>query len=183
MRPRSHKVGLQVCGPVWETIRGIKVDQEGSSVHFLRPKIDNVLHRIVCDVKLDGNIKLVTLRSTLLLENFTKMNLQIATINSHDKIEIIKVIPAGGNGAIPIEAAYKHSILARPEGRITLPYLSLMIEFTGFGYKWSNERLFWREMSTAKVSSCITVSCLPEAAGDTEFFMQARAVMTESDDW
>lgn len=62
-------VQLKTSGSPWETLKSLPVNSEGTTSYVLRPKINNVSHRLAVDVKLRDNIKYVTLRSTFVIRN------------------------------------------------------------------------------------------------------------------
>lgn len=66
-----NSIGLQIAGKQWEHLRSIPVDREGEYTFSLRPRSEKYAHRLVCEVKVQGNVKLVVLRSTYKIENHT----------------------------------------------------------------------------------------------------------------
>jgi vacuolar protein sorting-associated protein 13A/C len=76
-----NKVCLQLHGPAWESLKGIPVDREGRTIHLLRPRIAGVLHRMLCEVKLKDNVKIVTFRSTTVLVNDTGGTVDMMVVN------------------------------------------------------------------------------------------------------
>ncbi|CAG8559398.1 1542_t:CDS:10, partial [Racocetra fulgida] len=57
----------------WECIKDIPVDREGENIYILRPKLNEVYHRLVVDVKLENNIKYpcmaISLNAPIQVEN------------------------------------------------------------------------------------------------------------------
>jgi vacuolar protein sorting-associated protein 13A/C len=111
-----NKISLQLAA-AWESVKGISVDREGCTSYVLRPTMDDVSHQLVCQVKLRDNVKVVTLRSSLVLENMTEIDLEVVTINESGKItsKIFAVAP-GEEFSFPIESSYSDRILVRPLG-------------------------------------------------------------------
>jgi vacuolar protein sorting-associated protein 13A/C len=72
-------------GVGWERLKHVYVDREGEHVHALRPKIEKVTHRLLCDVKLVNNVKVVTFRSTFLVENKSLVNAEMVIVDEHGK--------------------------------------------------------------------------------------------------
>lgn len=72
-------------GMGWERLKHVYVDREGEHIHALRPKIDKVTHRLLCDVKLVDNVKVVTFRSTFLIENKSLVNAEMVIVDEHGK--------------------------------------------------------------------------------------------------
>ena len=79
--PAPNKVSLQLHGPGWETLKNIQVDQEGTRYYVLRPALHRIIHRIVCDVKLVDNVKVVTFRSATVIKNDTPITIHAMAIN------------------------------------------------------------------------------------------------------
>jgi vacuolar protein sorting-associated protein 13A/C len=57
------------------------VDREGSVTYVLRPTINRVLHRLVCEVQIKNNIKIVTFRSSTVIYNMTDVGVDIMVVN------------------------------------------------------------------------------------------------------
>ncbi|CAG8475084.1 9038_t:CDS:10, partial [Acaulospora morrowiae] len=138
----KNMLGIQLEGPLWECIKDIPVDREGETLYSLRPKLeDNVSHRLVVDVKLKDNIKVVTFRSVLVVENRTLVTVELLVDNA--SVNKVYQIAPGEDCPVPIEAAYHKKFKIRPEG--------------GFGYNWSTEYLYWKDfLKSAPITS---VSC------------------------
>ncbi|GAA6031882.1 hypothetical protein JCM8097_003317 [Rhodosporidiobolus ruineniae] len=120
-------------GVGWERLKHVYVDREGEHIHALRPKIEKVTHRLLCDVKLVDNVKVVTFRSTFLVENKSLVNAEMVIVDEHGKkASQIYKIPPGGECAVPILAAYHDRIKLRPD--------------PGFGYNWSSDSLHWQDL-------------------------------------
>ncbi|KAJ3052099.1 hypothetical protein HK097_006900 [Rhizophlyctis rosea] len=137
--PAPNKVSLQLHGPGWETLKNIQVDQEGTRYYVLRPALNRVVHRIVCDVKLVDNVKVVTLRSATVIRNDTPITIHAMAINAKRQMTCgIYTIAPGEERPIPIENSYSDSIQIRPQ--------------EGFGYTWSTEALYWRDLQKETVA-------------------------------
>ncbi|GAA5969299.1 hypothetical protein JCM11641_007543 [Rhodosporidiobolus odoratus] len=120
-------------GAGWERLKHVYVDREGEHVHALRPKIEKVTHRLLCDVKLVDNVKVVTFRSTFLIENKSLVTAEMVIVDEHGKkASQIYKIPPGGECAVPILSAYHDRIKLRPD--------------PGFGYGWSSESYHWHDL-------------------------------------
>jgi vacuolar protein sorting-associated protein 13A/C len=114
----SNDLNVQIDGAMWESLRDIKLDTEGEHMHPLRPMVKNVLHHIVFDIKLVDNIKIVTIRSSLVIENRTLLPVDLASIDPSGNMDgpMEKIAP-GENYAIPIEKAYTNRFCIRPDGK------------------------------------------------------------------
>ena len=51
-----NRLAVQIEDMPWERVRHIAVDHEGEYVMTLRPKLENISHRLLCEVMLDNNI-------------------------------------------------------------------------------------------------------------------------------
>lgn len=57
------------------------MDREGEYTFTLRPKTDKLAHRVVCDVSVHDNVKIITIRSTYTVENKTLYPLEITLVD------------------------------------------------------------------------------------------------------
>jgi vacuolar protein sorting-associated protein 13A/C len=127
-------LGIRLEGSGFDTLPRIPVHREGEFLYNLKPKQDRVQHRILVDVKLGAdNIKNITFRSPLLVENNTQIPIELGMFSPEDGhlLKIDKIAPGDARPA-PVGSVYMHSIVIRPD--------------QGFGYAWSNERLFWKDL-------------------------------------
>lgn len=130
----SNTVGVQIEGSGFDTVKNIRLNREGEFLYSLRPKTDNTLHRLLVDVKLGSdNIKYVTLRSPLLVENETQIPVELGVYDAQEGhlLKIEKIAP-GESRPAPVAACYVKSLLVRPD--------------SGFGYAWSSEHLWWKDL-------------------------------------
>lgn len=130
----STAVAVQLEGSGFDTMKNIRISREGEFVYSLKPKRDNVSHRLMVDVKLGSdNVKYVTLRSPLLVENQTQIPVELGVYDAQegDLLKIEKIAPGEARPA-PVGAVYLKSLLVRPD--------------SGFGYAWSSETLWWRDL-------------------------------------
>nr|CAG8504476.1 8535_t:CDS:10 [Entrophospora candida]CAG8514013.1 6898_t:CDS:10 [Entrophospora candida] len=167
MMVMKNMLGIQFDGSNWECIRDIHVDREGEKLYILRPKLNNVSHRLMVDIKLEDNIKVVTFRSVLVVENRTLLTIELLIIDS-DKKDVKKVyqIAPGEDCPLPIEAAYHNQFKIRPEG--------------GFGYNWSTENLFWQDFIKRNPLKSISCNSLDDG-DDVSFRFQVFARYKKND--
>ena len=78
----NNILNVQIEGALWETLRNIHVDTEGEHMYPLRPLVRNVQHHIVFDVNLVDNVKVVTIRSTMVIENRTLLPVDLTVLDS-----------------------------------------------------------------------------------------------------
>jgi vacuolar protein sorting-associated protein 13A/C len=94
--PHPNTLAIQLHGPTWETLKGITVDREGVTMHLLRPKVNGVTHRLVCEVVLKDNVKIVTFRSGTVVRNDTRIPVDLRVFNTRYGVHISKWFPPVG---------------------------------------------------------------------------------------
>ncbi|KAI9761476.1 MAG: hypothetical protein M4579_000986 [Chaenotheca gracillima] len=160
-------IGVRLEGSGFESINRIPVNREGEVLYNLRPRQDKITHRLLVEVKLGSdNVKYIILRSPLLIENQTQIPVEIGVFDHNDGhlLKIEKIAPDEARPA-PVGAAFLHSILVRPD--------------QGFGYGWSNERLYWKDLLKRPTR---TLSCKGENGDRTpSFFFQLSANYDKND--
>ncbi|KAE9408077.1 vacuolar protein sorting-associated protein vps13 [Gymnopus androsaceus JB14] len=132
----QQNIGIRFVNKSWEHLRSIPVDREGEFVFPLKPKTEKHANRLLCEIKVVDNVKMVTIRSTYKVENQTLYPLEITLVDErgHPVYSLEKVAP-GQDYALPIEAVNTSKIRIQPD--------------QGFGYKWCNP-LRWEDMVTKK---------------------------------
>jgi vacuolar protein sorting-associated protein 13A/C len=93
-------------GKPWEPLRGIPVDREGEYTFPLRSHTERYSIRLLCEVKVEDNVKVVTIRSTYKIENHTFYPVELTLvsdtgqpISSLEKIGVCR-IPSGGSRSV-----------------------------------------------------------------------------------
>jgi len=127
-------IGVRLEGSGFDSVNNIPVNREGETVYNLRPRKDTILHRLMVEVTLgDDNVKVITLRSPLLVENKTQLPVELGVFDAEDgHLLKIEKIPPGEARPAPVGAAYTKSLLVRPD--------------QGFGYTWPLEPIWWRDL-------------------------------------
>ncbi len=160
-------VGIRLEGSGFDTISRIPVNREGEALYNLKPRKDNIQHRLLVEVRLGAdNVKNVTFRSPLLVENRTQIPVEVGVFSPEEGhiLKIEKIAPGDARPA-PVGAAFMHSLIVRPD--------------QGFGYAWSDERLFWRDLLKRRTR---TVTCRGEQADQSPpFYFQLNAVFDKND--
>ncbi|KAK4642106.1 Vacuolar protein sorting-associated protein 13 [Podospora bellae-mahoneyi] len=152
-------VGVQLEGSGFDMVKNIRLTREGEFLYALKPKADQVLHKLLVHVELGtDNVKYVTLRSPLLVENETDIPVEIGVYDAHEGhlLKIEKIAP-GESRPAPVGAVYLKSLLVRPD--------------PGFGYGWSNDTLWWRDLLKRPTK---TMVCKGDHAEPFYFQMSAR---------
>ena len=161
-------VGVKLEGSGFDSINRIPIIREGETLYNLKPRQDKILHRMLVEVRLGtDNVKYVTFRSPLLLENKTQIPVEMGVFNPEEGhlLKIEKIQP-GDSRPAPVGAAFMHSLVIRPD--------------QGFGYGWSNERLFWKDLLKRKTR---TISCKGENGDQSSppFYFQMNASYDKAD--
>ncbi|KAG5731737.1 Vacuolar protein sorting-associated protein 13 [Termitomyces sp. T112] len=118
----QHSIGLQIVGKTWEQLRSIHVDREGEFVFSLRPRT-KYPNRLLCEIRVVDNVKVITVRSVYKVENQTLYPLELTVVDDtgHPVYSLEKISP-GQDYSLPIEAVTQNRIRIQPD--------------QGFGYKW-----------------------------------------------
>lgn len=160
-------VGLKLEGSGFDSIDKIPVQREGEALYNLKPRKDKVQHRLLVEVKLGtDNVKYITFRSPLQIENHTQIPVEVGVFSPEEGnlLKIEKIAPGDARPA-PVGAAFMHSLVVRPG--------------EGFGYAWSNERLFWKDLLKRPVR---TITCQgDESEQGPPFYFQMQAVFDKTD--
>ena len=162
----SGVVGVQLEGSGFNSVDKIAVSREGEKIYNLHPRKDKIQHRLLVEVKLGtDNIKYITFRSPLLVENNTQIPVEVGVLDAEagNLLKIEKIAPGDARPA-PIGSAYMHSLIVRPD--------------QGFGYTWCRERLFWKDLLKR---STRTLTCRPENESEDAhaFYFQMHASFDE----
>ncbi|KAF4635598.1 hypothetical protein G7Y89_g2500 [Cudoniella acicularis] len=157
----SGVVGVRLEGSGFDSINKIPVNREGETIYSLRPRKDQILHRLLVEVTLgEDNVKYITFRSPLLVENKTQIPVELGVFDAQEGhlLKIEKIAP-GESRPAPVGAAFMKSLLVRPD--------------QGFGYTWSTESLFWRDLLQRPTK---TLTCKGENDRQTpSFYFQTHA--------
>ncbi|CAO1616705.1 unnamed protein product [Parajaminaea phylloscopi] len=161
----GNRLGLQLEGTSWERLKHISVDQEGEVIHNLRPKLDKITHRLVCDVKLVDNVKIITFRSTFKIENSTMVPVEVLILDGDNtNAGQIRKIPPGEECPIPIENASHSRLRIRPD--------------PGFEYDWSTESFHWQDLTKRATRS---IACKANEPNEAPFRFQCFSLFDRQD--
>ncbi|WFD42049.1 Vacuolar protein sorting-associated protein 13 [Malassezia psittaci] len=155
-----NRLAVQIEDMPWERLRQVSVGREGETVMTLRPKMNRTNYRILCDVKLESNVKIITFRSTFRIDNSALIPLEVGVLDEDGTMSdtILKIAP-GEDNALPIIDAYHRKVRVRPD--------------PGFGYLWSNEAVDWRELMYSSTHKFV---CPSETQGEAPFLFQGYAI-------
>ena len=130
----QNDVGILLEGSGFDMVKNVRLNREGEFLYSLKPKADNVLHRLCVEVSLGtDNVKYVTLRSPLVVENATELPLELGIYDAQEGhlLKIEKINP-GDARSPPVGAVFEKRALIRPDA--------------GFGYRWSSDQLWWKDL-------------------------------------
>ncbi|KAG9239707.1 putative vacuolar protein sorting-associated protein 13 [Amylocarpus encephaloides] len=154
-------VGIRLEGSGFDSINKIPVTREGETIYNLRPRKNQTMHRLLVEVTLgEDNVKCITFRSPLLVENKTQIPVDLGVFDAQEGhlLKIEKIAP-GESRPAPVGAAFMKSLLVRPD--------------QGFGYTWSTESLFWKDLLKRPTR---TMTCKGENDKQTPpFYFQLHA--------
>jgi len=160
-------IGVKLEGSGFDSIDRIPISREGETLYNLRPRPDKIQHRLLVEVRLgQDNVKYITFRSPLLVENNTQVPIEIGVFDqSQGHLSKIDKIAPGDSRPAPVGAAYVHSIVIRPD--------------PGFGYSWCDERIFWKDLLKQPVRA---ITCRSESAKNAvPFHFQMQSVFDKKD--
>lgn len=162
----GNRLAVQFDAMPWERLKHVSVDREGQFIHNLRPKIDKVAHRMICDVKLSDNVKIITLCSTLKIENSTMVPIEMLILDagSVSNEGIIRKVPPGEECPVPIESAFHARIKLRPD--------------PGFEYDWSTESFHWQDLMRRSTRS---IACKANDSNEAPFRFQCYSLFDRQD--
>jgi len=135
----QHNIGIRFAEKSWEPLRGIPVEREGEFTFTLRPRTERYPTRLLCEVAVVNNVKIVTIQSTYRVENLTLYPLEVMLVDDqgHPAYSLERIVP-GQDYAVPLEAASKFRIRIQPDRKITDVLFSPPADTPseGFGYRW-----------------------------------------------
>ncbi|KAF8453095.1 hypothetical protein BGX38DRAFT_1249760 [Terfezia claveryi] len=158
----SGLVGVKLEDTPYESIKEIPVNKEGETLYALRPPKADVLHLLLCEIHLGANnVKYITFRSPMLISNNTQISIELGILDKELRniIKIYKIAP-GDSQPAPIELAYTNNFVVRPD--------------PGFGFTWSQDRLFWRDLIRQPTRSFVCRATEPQNTTPFCFHMHAN---------
>ncbi|KAL0581607.1 Vacuolar protein sorting-associated protein 13 [Marasmius crinis-equi] len=152
----DHNIGIRFVGKTWDHLRSVPVDREGEFVFPLRPRTDKHSNRLLCEVRVVDNVKVVTIRSTFKVENLTLYPIEITLVDDHGHpVYSLEKVAPGQDYTVPIEAVNQTKLRIQPD--------------QGFGYKWCGA-IRWEDI-VARQS--FTVKCPHGDPREAAFRFQA----------
>jgi vacuolar protein sorting-associated protein 13A/C len=149
-------LGVHLMESPYSDVRAISVTSVGEHLHVLYPKLQMVSDRIVCDIRLRDQRKVITIRSPLVIKNSTQVAVQLALLG--DESGKTWTLEPNSSRAIPLWQTLDAQLVARPDPSL--------------GFTWSKEDLYWQDL----LKGTRALSCPPIASdSDSTFYFQAFA--------
>ncbi|EDK46335.1 conserved hypothetical protein [Lodderomyces elongisporus NRRL YB-4239] len=147
--------------PAFEPIESLHVGCVGEEIYVLDPPIDDVHSRLLVNIKLrDDNVKIITLRSTMLIENDADVPISI-DIFADNKSTL--QINSKESRSVPIDSVYDGKLRVKP------------VLHTEYG--WSNEIIHWRDIMKRQ----LPLKCPPVSQNETNYFFQGEAIFDKDE--
>lgn len=112
---KVHTLSLHLMDTSWESVKGINVDRKGVFVFPLRPMMNSISHKLVCEVEVIEGIRHVILRSATCFRNDTEFDLEVQDVAAERFSDTIR-IGAGGVASLPITFSAGGAFKVRPLG-------------------------------------------------------------------
>ncbi len=112
---KSHSLSIHLMDSAWESVKGINIDRKGVFVYPLRPKVNSIAHKLVCEVELVEGIRHIILRSATCFRNDTEFDLEVQDVAAEHFSDTIKV-RSGGIASLPIVFSAGGAFKVRPLG-------------------------------------------------------------------
>ncbi|WFD18280.1 Vacuolar protein sorting-associated protein 13 [Malassezia caprae] len=158
--PGYNRLSVHLEDMPWDRVRHISVEREGEYVMALRPKLNKVSHRLLCEVKLVNNVKQITFQSTFRVDNRALIPFEVGLVEADGQVgDTVMRIEPGTGSSLPICAAYDKRLKVRPD--------------PGLGYTWSSETVGWQDLM-ANASN--TFTCASHDESEAPFQFQGFAI-------
>ncbi|KAJ3364419.1 hypothetical protein GGF32_001943 [Allomyces javanicus] len=109
-----HRIAVHVHGTrPWETLTGINVDREQMQMFALRPDSNQGRHRLCVEIKVQDKIKVIVLKSPIVLLNTTLIPVEI---KYGDRVVVLK---PKDEFPIPLEDVFQARFLVRPDNEFS----------------------------------------------------------------
>ena len=159
-KSKSHKISIHLMESPWESVKNVSVDQQGLFVFPLRPKLNSISHKLVCEVQVIAGVRNIIIRSATCFKNDTSFDLEVADIAA-EKFSDSIIIKSGGIGSLPINFSAGGAFKVRPVS----------------GYNWCQDRFdLWELLHQPQGIKNSVVQCEsvdPETS--TPFFLKLFA--------
>ncbi|QLL30358.1 hypothetical protein HG536_0A01750 [Torulaspora globosa] len=145
-----------VAGSNYKTTMKIDATQEGEFLFVLQPAVNHVHNRLTCELQLgDDNVKVITFRSTLVMENATSIPV-LLKVESHDLEPVISAIDPSKTHSVPVSYSYDSKLRIKPS--------------TEEDYDWSEQVISWRDL----LKSSLSVECRSISDPNRKFYLEVN---------
>lgn len=119
-KPAADSLSIYFEGLPVETLRGVSLDATRPMVYTLKPAIDNVRHKVLCNARIEGNTKHFDFFSGMSIKNAAKFEINIYVFITKPPIslpqirDMEKLLRPGGTFNVPIIISYYGSFYFQP---------------------------------------------------------------------
>ena len=152
---KCNKLGISISGSKYTTVMKINATYEGEQMFVLKPAISQIHNRLICELKSgEDNVKNITFRSTLTLENTTDTKIQFILENNNETL--IYDIEPEMTKSVPLEHVYSSQIRIKP---------------CSDDFGWSQQLIYWKDLLTNPIS----VQCVSHTSNEERFYFEVNA--------
>lgn len=154
----GSNIVASVVGSKYKTVMKVDATYEGELLFVLQPAVNHVHNRMTCDLQLgEDNVKTITFRSTLVLENTTMTTIELKVETDDNKEPITYSISSSDCHSVPVESSYGSKLRLKPS--------------TEDGeFDWSEQMISWRDL----LSSSIPLRCKSKTDPNRVFYIEVN---------
>lgn len=161
---QEFKLAAAISGSKYKTTMKVDTTYEGELLFVLQPAVEHVHNRMICELELgEDNVKKITFRSTLLVENATTTTIQLKIESPLDSESIIYNIAASECRSVPVEHAYGSQLRIRP---------SMEKDFD-----WSKKTISWHNL----LNNSLSLECNSSSIADEKFYIEVNGKYDEKE--
>ncbi|CAK9441286.1 uncharacterized protein LODBEIA_P51550 [Lodderomyces beijingensis] len=157
----ASTLGISFADNKYEAVHAVSAARVGEELFVLQPPVNNgeVHNRLSVNITLrDDNVKVITLRSTMLVENDADIPILIENVGSKQTSLEIK---SKESKAVPIDLVYDSKLRVRPQLHTS--------------YNWSDETIYWKDIM--KKNNGISLRCPSKSSEKRSiYYFQTEAV-------
>lgn len=154
----ASTLGIRFVDSEYQNIVRVSASSVGEELYIMQPPVCGVHNRLSVDIMLrEDNVKVIRLRSTVMIENDADIPIIIDISDTRGDKELC--IGSKETKSLPIDLVYGGKLKIKPE--------------TNISYGWSEEQLYWKDA----MKGCIALSCRATSKDDKSvYYFQAEAV-------
>lgn len=146
-----------VAGSDYTTTMKIDATLEGELLFVLQPAINHIHNRLTCDLQLgEDNVKTITFRSTLVLENTTSLPVLLKVEPVDGSEPIVSAIDPSKSHSVPVGYSYDSNLRIKPS--------------CDEDYEWSEQVISWRDL----LKSSLSVECRSLSDPNKKFYLEVN---------